>query len=133
MIIAVPKEIESNESRVSTTPQSAAELIKAGYEVKCMEMSNTDILLHDGYTWHYSGPNQEKGYTRRGISVRFIIERAVNDLPLPDSPTIPNISFGFSLKEILDKILCLSILTVKFFTDRRGVVFIWSIRFFKHI
>ena len=34
MIIVVPKEIESNETRVSTTPQSAAELIKAGYEVK---------------------------------------------------------------------------------------------------
>ena len=52
---------------------------KAGYEVKCMEMSNKDILLHDGYTWHYSGPNKEQGYTRRGISVRFIIERAVFD------------------------------------------------------
>ena len=34
MIIAVPKEIENNETRVSITPQSAAELIKAGYEVK---------------------------------------------------------------------------------------------------
>ena len=46
-----------------------------------MEMSNTDILLHDGYTWHYSGPNQEKGYTRRGISVRFIIERVFDPRP----------------------------------------------------
>lgn len=52
---------------------------KAGYEVKCMEMSNKDILLHDGHTWHYSGPNKEKGYTRRGVSVRFIIEKAVFD------------------------------------------------------
>ena len=34
MIIAVPKEIENNENRVSITPQSAAELIKAGYKVK---------------------------------------------------------------------------------------------------
>ena len=34
MIIAVPKEIENNETRVSITPQSAAELIKAGYKVK---------------------------------------------------------------------------------------------------
>ena len=52
---------------------------KAGYEVKCMEMSNKDILLHNGYTWHYSGPNSEVGYTRRGISVRFIIEKAAFD------------------------------------------------------
>ena len=52
---------------------------KAGYEVKCMEMSNKDILIHDGYTWHYSGPNKEEGYTRRGISVRFNIERSVFD------------------------------------------------------
>ena len=42
-------------------------------------MTNKDILMHDGYTWHYSGPNKEKGYTRRGISVRFIIEKAVFD------------------------------------------------------
>lgn len=34
MIIAVPKEIESNESRVSITPHSATEFIKAGYTVK---------------------------------------------------------------------------------------------------
>ena len=34
MIIAVPKEIENNETRVSITPQSAAELIKAGYKVR---------------------------------------------------------------------------------------------------
>ena len=34
MIIAVPKEIENNETRVSITPQSAAELIKVGYKVK---------------------------------------------------------------------------------------------------
>ena len=34
MIIAVPKEIENNETRVSITPQSAAELIKTGYKVK---------------------------------------------------------------------------------------------------
>jgi ectoine hydroxylase-related dioxygenase (phytanoyl-CoA dioxygenase family) len=53
--------------------------IKAGYEVKCMEMSNLDILLHDGHTWHYSGPNKEKDYTRRGVSVRFIIEESVFD------------------------------------------------------
>tara|TARA_B100000686_G_C16519905_1_gene826669 strand:- start:86 stop:877 length:792 start_codon:yes stop_codon:yes gene_type:complete len=52
---------------------------KAGYEVRCMEMSNKDILIHDGYTWHYSGPNNQIGYTRRGVSVRFIIERAVFD------------------------------------------------------
>jgi ectoine hydroxylase-related dioxygenase (phytanoyl-CoA dioxygenase family) len=52
---------------------------KSGYEVRCMEMTNKDILMHNGYTWHYSGPNKEKGYTRRGISVRFIIDKAIFD------------------------------------------------------
>lgn len=52
---------------------------KEGYEVKAMEMSNLDILIHDGYTWHYSGPNKQKGYTRRGVSVRFIIDECVFD------------------------------------------------------
>ena len=33
MIIAVPRETDTNEARVSTTPHSAAELIKAGYTV----------------------------------------------------------------------------------------------------
>jgi len=50
-----------------------------GLEVKCMEMEPEDMLVHDGYTWHYSGPNIEEGYIRRGLSVRFITEEAVFD------------------------------------------------------
>ena len=33
---------------------------KEGYEVRCMEMSNVDMVCHNGYTWHYSGPNKKK-------------------------------------------------------------------------
>jgi len=51
----------------------------AGYEVKCMEMDSEDMLVHDGYTWHYTGPNTVDGYTRRGLSVRFIVDEAVFD------------------------------------------------------
>jgi len=50
-----------------------------GFEVKCMEMNPTDMLLHNGYTWHYSGPNKKKGYERRGLSVRFITQNSVFD------------------------------------------------------
>ena len=50
-----------------------------GLQVQCMEMTPNDMLVHDGHTWHYSGPNTVKGYTRRGLSVRFITEEAVFD------------------------------------------------------
>lgn len=50
-----------------------------GLEVKCMEMTPNDMLVHDGYTWHYSGPNTVEGYTRRGLSIRFITEEAKFD------------------------------------------------------
>ena len=52
---------------------------KEGYEVRCMEMNNTDMVCHNGYTWHYSGPNKKKNYVRKGISVRFMTEAAVFD------------------------------------------------------
>lgn len=52
---------------------------KEGYEVKCMEMDNTDMVCHNGYTWHYSGPNKKPNYIRKGFSVRFITEKAVFD------------------------------------------------------
>jgi ectoine hydroxylase-related dioxygenase (phytanoyl-CoA dioxygenase family) len=48
----------------------------AGFQVKVMEMTENDMIIHDGYTWHYSGPNEVEGYNRRGLSVRFIIEEA---------------------------------------------------------
>ena len=50
-----------------------------GLDVKCMEMTPNDMLVHDGYTWHYSGPNTIEGYTRRGLSIRFITEEAKFD------------------------------------------------------
>ena len=52
---------------------------EAGFEVKCMEMNCTDMLVHNGYTWHYSGPNKKRGYERRGLSVRFITQESVFD------------------------------------------------------
>jgi ectoine hydroxylase-related dioxygenase (phytanoyl-CoA dioxygenase family) len=50
-----------------------------GYEVRCMEMDSTDMLVHNGYTWHYTGPNIVPGYNRKGLSVRFIIDEATFD------------------------------------------------------
>lgn len=50
-----------------------------GFTVQCMEMTPNDMLVHDGYTWHYSGPNIIKGHTRRGLSVRFITDEASFD------------------------------------------------------
>jgi len=47
-----------------------------GFQVKVMEMTENDMIIHDGYTWHSSGPNEVEGYNRRGLSVRFIIEEA---------------------------------------------------------
>lgn len=52
---------------------------KAGFEVKVFEMNPTDMLVHDGYVWHQSGPNIENGYTRRGISIRFITTKSKFD------------------------------------------------------
>jgi ectoine hydroxylase-related dioxygenase (phytanoyl-CoA dioxygenase family) len=52
---------------------------EAGYKVKCMEMKNTDMVCHDGYTWHYSGPNNKKNYTRKGLSVRFMTQESKFD------------------------------------------------------
>ena len=64
-----------NENRdlIPTDPE------KEGYKVQCMEMGPTDMVCHNGYTWHYSGPNKKKGYERRGLSVRFIIQDAKFD------------------------------------------------------
>jgi ectoine hydroxylase-related dioxygenase (phytanoyl-CoA dioxygenase family) len=50
-----------------------------GYEVVTMEMTNRDMLIHDGYTWHSSGPNLVEGYIRKGLSVRFITDESVFD------------------------------------------------------
>lgn len=51
----------------------------AGFEERVFEMTPNDMLIHDGYTWHYSGPNKVDNYNRRGISVRFITDKAVFD------------------------------------------------------
>ena len=49
-----------------------------GLEVKEYEMSQEDLLIHDGYTWHYSKPNISDK-PRMGVSVRFIIEKSCFD------------------------------------------------------
>ena len=43
-----------------------------------MEMNNTDMLCHDGYTWHYSGQIRKPIMSEK-VSVRFITEKAVFD------------------------------------------------------
>ncbi len=51
---------------------------KAGFKVKEYEMTQKDLLIHDGYTWHYSKPNISNK-PRMGVSVRFIIEKSIFD------------------------------------------------------
>lgn len=69
----------SNESRalIPVDPESE------GYELRLMEMDQHDMILHDGYIWHYSGPNVTHDKQRRGLSLRFVVEEAVF-APRPD-------------------------------------------------
>jgi len=48
-------------------------------------MDQNDMILHDGYVWHYSGPNITKDRQRRGLSVRFIVDEAIF-APRPHGP-----------------------------------------------
>lgn len=43
-----------------------------GYEVECFDMFPGDMLVHDGRTWHASGPNTSTR-ERRGLSFRYIV------------------------------------------------------------
>ena len=43
-----------------------------GYEVHCFEMFPGDMLIHEGRTWHASGPNTSTR-ERRGLSFRYIV------------------------------------------------------------
>ena len=56
-------------------PKDPSEL---GLEVKEYEMTQKDLLIHDGYTWHYSKPNISN-QPRMGVSVRFILEKSAFD------------------------------------------------------
>jgi ectoine hydroxylase-related dioxygenase (phytanoyl-CoA dioxygenase family) len=62
-----------------TRPLIPADPAAHGFVVKCFDMGPEDMLVHDGYTWHHTGPNTVEGYTRRGLSVRFITEESVFD------------------------------------------------------
>lgn len=44
-----------------------------GLETRCMEMGPGDMLVHDGRTWHTTGPNTVLGRQRRGLSFRFLV------------------------------------------------------------
>lgn len=46
---------------------------KAGYKVVCAEMEPGDIIIHDGLTWHCSGPNTTENNQRRGLSLRYLV------------------------------------------------------------
>ncbi len=43
-----------------------------GYETRCFEMFPGDMLIHEGRTWHASGPNVSTR-ERRGLSFRYIV------------------------------------------------------------
>ena len=57
-----------------------------GLDLVCKEITPNDLLVYDGYTWNYPGPNVVEGHTRRGLSVRFITDEAVFD-PRPGQGT----------------------------------------------
>ena len=44
-----------------------------GIKTRCFEMAPGDMLIHDGRTWHMSGPNTMEGRQRRGLSLRFLV------------------------------------------------------------
>lgn len=44
-----------------------------GIRTRVMEMDVGDMLIHDGRTWHMSGPNTVAGRQRRGLSLRFLV------------------------------------------------------------
>jgi len=71
----------ANETRALIPIDPASE----GYELRTMVMNQHDMILHDGYVWHYSGPNTTKDTQRRGLSLRFLVEQAVF-APRPEGP-----------------------------------------------
>ena len=50
-----------------------------GLIVEEYPLTQEDILIHDGYTWHYSKPNRSLDKQRMGVSVRFLTEEVVFD------------------------------------------------------
>ncbi len=67
MIISVPKEIASNETRVALSPDTAASLIKAGYEVRIQEGAGVAASFPD------------KAYTEVGVTVVPGAEKLYSD------------------------------------------------------
>jgi hypothetical protein len=50
-----------------------------GLRVVEYPIAQTDMLIHDGYTWHYSKPNISSNSPRMGVSVRFLTEEGYFD------------------------------------------------------
>lgn len=50
-----------------------------GLKVVEYPIPQTDMLIHDGYTWHKSKPNISANTPRMGVSVRFLIEEGYFD------------------------------------------------------
>jgi len=57
-------------------PQDPRDL---GLEVKEYPITQEQMLIHDGYTWHYSKPNVSTDKQRMGVSVRFLTQSVVFD------------------------------------------------------
>jgi len=49
-----------------------------GLEVREYPLTQEEMLIHDGYTWHYSKPNTSNS-RRMGVSVRFLTQPVVFD------------------------------------------------------
>ncbi len=55
------------------TGEERAPIDVTGRDCRVMEMEIGDMLIHDGRTWHMSGPNTVEGRQRRGLSLRFLV------------------------------------------------------------
>lgn len=48
-----------------------------GLQLQTFEMTPRDMLVHDGFIWHRTGPNTVPGHRRCGLSVRFMTSETV--------------------------------------------------------
>ena len=55
-----------------TRDQLPKDPTEEGYKTRCFDMFPGDMLVHDGRTWHASGPNVSTR-ERRGLSFRYIV------------------------------------------------------------
>ena len=69
-------------------------------------MTQKDLLIHDGYAWHYSKPNISN-QPRMGVSVRFILEKSAFD-PRPGQGAAFTKQINVEVEILLNRLVSLS-------------------------